>query len=355
MYYQATEDIEFMSYYGAEMIWEIARFWSSIAKYNEDQQRYEILDVMGPDEFHDSFPGKEGPGLDNNAYTNICAVWVLLEALKLFKILSDERIKELRETIGLDDEELKRWKDITHKMKVCFHDGGIISQFEGYDQLKEFDWEGYNKKYGNIQRLDRILDSEGDSPNNYKLSKQADVLMLFYLFTSEQLECIFDKLGYTFEYETIPKNIDYYLNRTSHGSTLSWIVHSWVLTRSDRKGSWHLFTEALKSDVADIQGGTTPEGIHLGAMAGTVNILQISYTGLRIHDDILWFNPMLPDELACLKMLIRYRGHTLRLSFEKGVLKITAVRVAKRPVKIGLDGEVYELESGKSKEFQYKE
>ena len=60
-----------------------------------------------------------------------------------------------------------------------------------------------------------------------KLSKQADVLMLFYLFSSEALVDIFARLGYIFDGSTIPKNIDYYLQRTSNGSTLSGIVNAW--------------------------------------------------------------------------------------------------------------------------------
>jgi alpha,alpha-trehalase len=130
------------------------------------------------------------------------------------------------------------------------------------------------------------------------VSKQADVLMLFYLFSSEELKELFEKLGYSFEYETITKNIDYYINRTSHGSTLSRVVHSWVLTRSDRARSWKLFLQALKSDVADIQGGTTPERIHLGAMASAVDILDRAYTCLVVRNDVLWFNPFLPEEVA---------------------------------------------------------
>jgi trehalose/maltose hydrolase-like predicted phosphorylase len=65
-------------------------------------------------------------------------------------------------------------------MFVPFHDGDIISQFEGYEQLEELDWAGYREKYGNIQRLDRILKAEGDTPDRYKLSKQADTLMLLF-------------------------------------------------------------------------------------------------------------------------------------------------------------------------------
>src|SRR6185437_13521247 len=128
--------------------------------------------------------------------------------------------------------------------------------------------------------LDLILEAEGDSPNCYKLSKQADVLMLFYLFSADELKALFTRLGYPFDGALIPKTINYYLRRTSHGSTLSGTVHAWVLARSCRRGSWSLFSEALRSDVGDIQGGTTPEGIHLGAMAGTLDLLQRCYTGL---------------------------------------------------------------------------
>src|SRR4029079_10797439 len=40
-----------------------------------------------------------------------------------------------------------------------------------------------------------------------------------------------------------------------------------------------LFQQVLKSDVADIQGGTTPEGIHLAPMVGSVDLLQRCFTG----------------------------------------------------------------------------
>ena len=45
-------------------------------------------------------------------------------------------------------------------MFIPFHGDGIISQFEGYEDLEELDWEGYRAKHGNIQRLDRILRAE---------------------------------------------------------------------------------------------------------------------------------------------------------------------------------------------------
>ena len=350
-YFQATRDMEFISFVGAEIILEIARFWASIAKFNPNLDRYEILGVMGPDEYHDSLPGADHPGLNNNAYTNLMAVWVLCRAADVLEILPAERRRELRENLALTAEELSHWDEISHKMRLVFHSNGVLSQFEDYESLEELDWRHYQEKYGNIQRLDRILEAEGDSPNRYKVSKQADVLMLFYLFSSEELRALFERLGYRFHYETIPQNISYYIKRTSHGSTLSRIIHSWVLARSDRERSWELLTEALKSDVEDVQGGTTAEGIHLGAMAATVDMIQRGYTGIELRGDVLWFNPSLPKPLAKLRLQIRYRGHCLDLEMAHAKLKVSAVQCAEEAIKLGFGDKIFQLRPQQSMEF----
>lgn len=350
-YYQATGDTDFMSFYGAEIIIEIARFLASIATYNRSLDRYEICGVMGPDEYHDKYPDTDKQGIDNNAYTNLMVVWTLCRALEVLELLPDDRRESLWENLGLTQEELERWDDISRKMRLIFHNDGIISQFEHYNQLREFDWEGYKKKYENIQRLDRILEAEGSSPNRYKLSKQADVLMLFYLLSADELRELFAHLSYPFEYETIPKNIEYYLKRTSHGSTLSRVVHSWVLARSKRELSWKLFREALESDVSDIQDGTTSEGIHLGAVAGTIDLIQRCYTGIETRKDTLWLNPSLPRELKRLQFDICYRHHYLNIQITHNRLKISTRKYDVAPIKIGFRGEIVELKPGETKEF----
>lgn len=350
-YYEVSGDMEFISFYGAEMFLEIARFWGNIAHFSEEHGRYEIHGVTGPDEFQTGYPGSDEPGLNNHSYTNIMAVWVLCRALELLKLLSEERREELCRMLDLGEAEIARWDDISRRMRVVLHDDGIISQFEGYEQLEELDWDAYREKYGDIHRLDRILEAEGDSPNRYKASKQADVLMLFYLFSSEELGDLFARLGYRFEYETIPRNIEYYAKRTSHGSTLSRVVQSWVEIRSDRAGSWQLFKEALESDIADTQRGTTPEGIHLGAMAGTVDLLQRGYTGIVTRGDVLWLNPCLPENLYCLSMCIRYRGHSLDLDMRQEQLQVHARASNATPIKLGIKDGVFELKAGESRKF----
>jgi trehalose/maltose hydrolase-like predicted phosphorylase len=114
-YFQVTQDLEFLEFYGAELILEIARFWSSVAQFNEVHGRYEIHGVMGPDEYHDGYPDVSRPGLANNAYTNVMAVWVLWRALDALKQLSPIRRAELTASLGLTSGEIARWDTISRR------------------------------------------------------------------------------------------------------------------------------------------------------------------------------------------------------------------------------------------------
>jgi trehalose/maltose hydrolase-like predicted phosphorylase len=345
-YWQTTGDREFLSSYGAEMLVEIARFWASAASLNEELGRYEIRGVIGPDEFHDRYPWREDPGLDNNGYTNVMAAWLLRRAAEALDNLGFERRRELEVLLGLKAEEIAHWQTVSHRMRVDFIDGGIIAQFEGYDRLEELDWDAYREKYGDIHRLDRILDAEGDTVNRYKASKQADVLMLFYLFSYDELRELMSSLGYPFEPDAVRKTIDYYVPRTSDGSTLSRIVHSWVTARSDRTRSWSLLAKALESDIDDIQGGTTPEGIHLGAMAGTVDLVQRGQTALELREGTLWISPCLPTELKSLRLKLLYRGYWLYLDIGSDRLTVSAPHGWAGPGKIGVRNQVHSFKAG---------
>ncbi len=351
-YYQATGDNDFLHTHGAEIIMATALFWSDLAQFNPKSGRYEIHKVMGPDEYHTHYPDADEPGLNNNAYTNVMAAWVIQKALDLFDLFDEACCNKIADKIGLTATDKEKWEKLTQRMFVPFHDEDIISQFEGYEELKELDWRHYREKYGEAIRLDRILESEGNSPNYYKASKQADVLMLFYLFSFEELSAIFNRLGYDLDPGSIPKNIDYYYQRTSHGSTLSQVIHSWVYARSRRDLSWKSFKTALVSDFKDIQGGTTNEGIHLGAMAGTLDLLQRCYSGLEIRDDVLWLNPRLPDDIREMTFHVRYRSHWIKLTINSRKIKVDLDKGWADPVKIGIKGRRYKFETDDHKEFR---
>jgi alpha,alpha-trehalase len=147
------------------------------------------------------------------------------------------------------------------------------------------------------------------------------------------------------------ENIRWYMERTVHGSTLSWLTHAWVLTRADREESWRLALTALDSDVADLQGGTTPEGIHLGAMAGTVDLVERCYTGLEVRAHTLVFNPHLPSEVRRLRTTLRYRRHALDVDVDHDTLTVASRPTTAAPVVVAYRTSTRALAPGQTVTF----
>ncbi|MFJ6657281.1 glycoside hydrolase family 65 protein [Streptomyces sp. NPDC091377] len=348
-YCQASGDVEFLHTKGAETMLQIARFWADAARHDDRIGRYRIAGVVGPDEYHDAYPDATEPGLVDNAYTNVTAAWVLARTGELISALPDPRRRELAERTGLDDSELDQWDDISHKLHVPFHQG-VISQFEGYGDLAELDWPRYRERYGDIRRLDRILEAEGDTVNRYQASKQADVLMLGYLFSPPELHALFHRLGLPLDEDTWRRTVDHYLHRTSHGSTLSGLVHGWVLARARRAEAWDFVQEALRGDIADIQGGTTGEGIHLGAMAGTLDLVQRGLTGLETRDGALWLDPVPLPALSSYGFSVRYQNHWgVRFRLRHGKLEITVPdHTDGAPIDVRLPDRAFSLGAGET-------
>src|SRR5690606_9426396 len=119
----------------------------------------------------------------------------------------------------------------------------------------------------------------------------------------------------------------------------------------DRARGWELFRQALESDIADVQGGTTPEGIHLGAMAGTVDLVQRGFTGIYTRGDVLHLDPALPREIEQLRLHFRYRGHSLVLEIAEKTLRIRSLRSAEKPIRIAHHNELLTLTEGTTLTF----
>lgn len=350
-YYQATGDMEWLAAHGAELIIEVARLFTSLAVHDRADDRFHLNGVMGPDEYHDGYPDAPGQGLRDNAYTNVLAAWVCRQAAETLTILAGHNLEDLTERLRISPAEVRQWVRLSESLYVPFNADGTISQFDGYDGLTELNWESYRSKYGNIGRLDLILEAEDDSTNHYKLSKQADVLMLFYLFGPDGLGAELSRLGYAVGSEALERTVDFYLARTSNGSTLSRVVHASVLARMDRAGSWDTFKDALVEDLDDTQGGTTKEGIHLGAMAGTVDVVLRAYAGLQIRPEALTFTPRLPDGLRAASFKVLYRGHLMSISIDHQELRVTTEPCSAATVLIRVGGQEAALGGGEMKVF----
>lgn len=346
-FYQVSGDRNFLASYGAEMLVDIARFWVSRVEEDPRSGRFHLRRMMGPDEFHDGYPDRPGEGIDDNAYVAVMTSWLLRAVLRAHAVLG-ARDDDQWEHLGVTEQELQRWDTVSRRLFVPFLDDGMLAQFDGYGALPDLDLDAYRRRYGDISRLDLLLEAEGDSANRYRVSKQADVLMLFYVLSAEELTEILDRLGYTFDPRSIPATIAHYLARTTHGSSLSRVVHAWVQVRGDRHASWHLLRDALGADIGDIHPGTTREGIHLGAMAATVDILQRCYFGVQVRDDVLILHPQLPDAISRLSTRLRYRGHRLELAATHAALELRAHGGSPEPVTILIDDARRTLVPGES-------
>ncbi|MER6216127.1 glycoside hydrolase family 65 protein [Streptomyces sp. NPDC001674] len=334
----ATGDTGFIHGPGAELLFSTAQFWVDSATWDAGLGRFRIRGIVGPDEYHDAYPDATVPGIDDNTYTNVTAAWVIARALDLYAELPAARRPEHLARLGVGPDDLQSWEDVSRRLYVPFHHD-VISQFHGYGDLAELDWDKYRARYHDIRRLDRILEAEGDSPNRYQASKQADTLMLGYLFRPAELSALFARLGYAFDDGLWARTVAYYLRRTCHGSTLSSLVHGWVLARQQGPDAWRLCQEALLGDITDIQGGTTGEGIHLGAMAGTLDLVERGIVGLDPCADGLHIDPVPLSEVPGSAFSASYLGHRdIRISFRPGRLGIRVPPSLLGPVPLVLPG-----------------
>ena len=166
------------------------------------------------------------------------AAWAFRKAALILESYGENGLAEF-EKLGFKKEELESVEKISGKLFLDINKDGIIAQYEGYFDLKELDWDFYKKKYGNIYRMDRILKAEGLTPDEFKVAKQADMLMTFYNLEKSEVDSLLAGLGYKLPADYLQRNLEYYFGRTSHGSTLSRIVHARLASiAGNREMSW---------------------------------------------------------------------------------------------------------------------
>jgi kojibiose phosphorylase len=333
-YFLATQDHGFMNRYGYELMFETARFWASRVTHNKSKDVYEILSVIGPDEFH--------VDVNNNYFTNMMAKWNMLTSYKLYTIFKTQNpsmAKTVCGRLGVTRKEVLTWKTIATKTKLLSRQDGFIEQFDGYLKLK------------NVRLKDTDENGIPIIPKSWKkkdialtqLIKQADVLMLLYL------------LGDVFNVNTKRVNYDFYIGKTMHSSSLSPSIHAAIAADiGDLQRAYTLFNLALRTDISNIYGNTA-EGIHAASLGGTWQAVVFGFGGVKIDKEKLSINPNLPNTWNHMQFSLIWKGSLLRLTLNHNTVKIRTGVVKGRTINIMVFNQSHKIESKKVYTFKRKQ
>jgi kojibiose phosphorylase len=285
-YWQATGDERFLVDAGAEILIETARFWASRAQ-REDDGRYHIRGVIGPDEYHET--------VDDNAYTNGLARWNLEVGEEVTRLVAErwpEQWRALSRRLGLEAEEPRRWLQVARELYTGFDEQtGLFEQFRGYFGLEDIELAAFAAR---TAPMDVLLGRERIKRS--KIIKQADVVMLVHL--------LWERLPP----EVRKANFEYYEPRCGHGSSLSPAIHALVAARlGDAARAERYFRQASEIDLSDNMGNAAG-GVHVGALGGLWQAAVFGFAGLRFTDEGPEHRPNLPPSWRSLSMRFQWQG-----------------------------------------------
>jgi kojibiose phosphorylase len=300
-YWQATEDDTWMRDCGAEIILDTAVFWMSRVEWNTRQERYELREVIGADEYHEH--------VNNNAFTNRMAQWHLEKAITVYDWLHctyPDRAADLDQTLCITPERRSRWQDIVTNLWIP-HDPktGLIEQFEGFFKLADINLQDYEPRTRSMQA---ILGIEG--ANQRQVLKQPDVLMLFYLMRESQ--------EFPYSEPALQQNWDYYAPRTdiTYGSSLGPAIHA--ILASDLNQTTEAYNRFLQAALVDLEDtrGNAADGIHGASAGGIWQTVVFGFGGIKLTADGPIATPHLPPNWTRLIFKLHWQGtwHTFDIS-----------------------------------------
>jgi trehalose/maltose hydrolase-like predicted phosphorylase len=337
-YVWATGDLEFFHGQGIKMLVEICRMWASLVVHDAQDDRFDICGIVGPDEFHTRYPNQDRLGVDNNAYTNVMAAWVLARVADALDAAPCAAVADLAVT----EEERSRWHRISRRLRVHITPDGLICQFKGVQHLPALDPESLGEGSADWQ-----LEARGKDINDYQLFKQADFAMLLYLLSPEELLSMFERLGYSVDPGQLHRSVEYYHKLTSHGSSLSQVSYAAALCPFDQQLSVSLWCEALAPDLDPKHAKGAAEGLHLGAMAASMDVLQRHYLGLSVRADCLLLEPAgVLTMLQPVELGFCYQGGRFTVCWDGGVLQIQAASSNQKRTVVRLRGAATFIEPG---------
>ncbi len=329
-YFAITGDETIWRDGGAEVVFECARFFLSAAYYNPDKRRYEILDVTGPDEYHER--------VHNNAFTNLMVAHTFDVCLRVAADLQarfPEKYAELLDALDFAPD-LALLTELARSMYLPDPEASaapVIPQFDGYFNLDDVPLKTLLERKLHPHEY---LGGGNGLATTTQIIKQADVVLALYLFSDK------------FSLRTKAANWEYYEPRTEHGSSLSACSYSLIAAQIG-KVDW-AYKYFMKTATIDLTGegkqyvGTLYiGGTHPAANGGAWMSAVFGLCGIHCAAETLFINPRLPSHWKQVSLPIVFRGQKLRIRLSAESVNIRAASALEAPLSISVAGFAYQL------------
>ncbi len=318
LYYESTGDWRFMESTGNRIIVGSALFWFSRSTFDKTKNQYNILDIIGPDEYTEH--------IDNNTYTNYMAFYVVQKALYVLNHSSQKVQEEMEQYFGEEQicEKLNYFAEHLYLPKT--DENGIIPQDDTFMSKQIIDVEKYRND--NVKQM--ILKKYGRKQvNQMQVLKQADTVMLLELLPD------------LFDIEKRRATWDYYEPKTIHDSSLSRAVYSVVASdNKEPEKAYHNFLEAIQIDMGQ-NPYSSDEGIHAAAMGGIWLSVFRGFAGVRVKENTLVISPCIPDEIRQISFNLTVRKKKIAVCINKEKIQVKCEEEFTMPLCI--DGKMYQL------------
>ena len=322
-YIRHTGDEDYMADYGLEVLIGISRFWSQRASYSENLKKFVILGVTGPNEYENN--------VNNNWYTNKLAIWTLSYTLNNIRLLEKDnpaKLAVLCSKTKFDiNEETPRWQNLISNMHLPYDNSRkVFLQQDGFldkELIPASLLPICDKPINQHWSWDRILRS--------CYIKQADVLQGLYLFEDQ------------FDTETIKRNFDFYEPLTVHESSLSACIHSIIASRiGNIEKAYDLYLRTARLDLDDYNNEVS-DGLHITSMAGTWLAIVEGFGGMRIFNNKVILNPLIPSNWQSYSFLARFRGILFKVKVIKDCISVS--NLSEKPLNLIISGKECQLEA----------
>ncbi|MCK9498046.1 MAG: hypothetical protein M0Q45_00915 [Bacteroidales bacterium] len=306
-YFQATNDKDFMINYGAEMLFEICKFYVSACKYSARDFKYHTENMNNRDTFHTH-------KIHDNAYINIMLSWVLRRSLNIW-----HKQNYLFENVDNlpTEKDLYKWREISQNLAVNINNDGIIEQFNGYFKLKEVDWVKYKSQFSDLNDLDKIFKNQGLDIQDYKASNNIDFLLIFYNLSDKEIAETFAGLGYDLTEDYKTKNFYYYSSRTINTSLKSRIISTFVANSLGLKDLCENFiNEAFICGDSELFNFEEKQNFtYISDKALILLLLYNIYFGFDFRDRVLSMSPEIPKSWHRAKLNFMFRNSNYKFVF----------------------------------------